>query len=349
MIFNTDFATTSFVLSSTVNQNAYNAFFSDIGTPWVMVLCATPGAVSGSGITINYTVLGLAKLNILSFHGSVISADRTIGDAVFQTGQKINGNLQNGQSAYELADLWTGVQALYNLTIPVNLADGDPYPYACTFLQALFNGYLQASTYQTLQISGLNGARSAYQEGGIYANGVPSRSIYSHDRWNSPKVEDWLAADSYLDWKLLRALLVTYYAGSLMNIDKRACSFDATTNKVYLEEIFANPFNSISSLPYVGINMNSQGAYTYVPVLPATSVNFPLLPPSVAPAKTTPPPTPAPVVPLVVPKAVVPVITIVTKLPPIIKPKVPVVQVKQAIITPVKTPPIIIKLKPKIK
>ncbi len=274
LVFSTDYNPQDFLMTSTSvpgSVDAFNAFFSET-TPWAfVVLCQAGTSVDGGSITVITQTVGLVKLNSLLFAKSPIS-DTDINNkrngAMVVKGNANNASFASSPSSasgsnYELTDIWYAPQNLYSLTYPNNFPDGNPYPYAYLFLQGIFNGYLQTSKYQALVG---DGAIDSITDS-ISDNQVP-RAIYTHNRWNAPTVNQWLAADSYLDWFFLRSLVVSYYAGSMMYVNDAAFGFDATNKKTYLEEIFASPKTDIPNV-YIG---GSDDNVSYVPVLPLPAI-----------------------------------------------------------------------------
>ena len=295
LVFNTDYSPQDFMMTSTAvtgSIDAYNAFFSET-TPWAFViLCTSGSSVNGQSTVVTCKTLGLVKLNPLLFSKSPstdsIIAHKRNGVCVIQ-GNPNNNTLASATSVsstaggnYELTDLWYAPQQLYMLTYPSKFSDGSPYPYAYIFLQGLYNGYLQTSRYQALVNDG--SMTNLYDAD---SNNQVTSGIYIQNRWNTPTVDQWLAADSYLDWKFLRFLIVTYYAGCMIYVNDQAFGFNNITNRTYLEDIFVNPKADIPSV-YIGASSDN---VSYVPVLPFP---IPPAPKPVVPVPSTPTPTPTP-------------------------------------------------------
>lgn len=266
LVFNTDYSPQDFFMmdqNASASVQAFEAFFKET-TPWAFVILCEPGeVVNGQSTTVNCQTLGLIKLNPLLFVKTPVSSN-----AVRKNGLMIiNGNTKNGNLAdsngkvgdtYELTDLWYAPQNLYNETFPASFTDGSPYPYAYLFLQGLYNGYLQTSSYQALVESG-----ALPLSDNATPNNNVNEAMYAQNRWNTPTVEQWLSSDSCLDWKFLRGLLVTYYAGALMYVREEAFRYNEAKKMTYLEEIFMNPEADIE-----GVFIGNSSDFKYISVLP---------------------------------------------------------------------------------
>ena len=254
--------------------------------PWSLVVKVTSDtstntnmARSSSVMMSKINVLAAVKLNIIDFGQYMI----------------VQGNEKNGGISYSLADLWNAPNSLYQLVS--KLSYSGEHPFAASFLQGLYNGYLQTSFYQRIvdprskilgQVGpanikewyGPSGDTFLRQSNAIF-NDISKRdnrhcfslnslgtSKVNHkkinlnddmfdlaegrrlqwtDRWYTPSVQEWLHPESYLDWKFLRTLLVTYAAARMMHI-----KYDVLP---YIEDIIAAPTtnkNINGTLYYLG-------------------------------------------------------------------------------------------------
>ena len=150
---------------------------------------------------------------------------------------------------FSLSDLLLAPQKLYAQALASPQV--EDVPFAFDVLKGLYNGHLQTSFYQAFT--------------------------------QTPTVADWLAAGSYLDWKFLRSLLISYAAAnviyipqSLLDISSSSLSSlpNYTSNQTAMEYVMANPTQSVivnNQLFYIGSSgADSNGNYAYMPVLPVS-------------------------------------------------------------------------------
>ncbi len=192
-------------------------FFKD-SHPWTIVVKSTPENA--------LQVIGLAKLNTVSFPNALNFVGAATSNSAAAT-------------SFSLGDLWNMPMNLYKQTIAsVNESAGQPYPLASWVLQAIFNGYLQTSFYKPVVQASVG-------------------TIQWKDAWATPSADDWVNPGFGLDWKLLRALVVTQAANRLMYINN--------VSLASIEQILAAPAASIQNIFYVGATDQ------YVPVVPVKS------------------------------------------------------------------------------
>lgn len=229
------------------------SFFSECA-PWAVVVATTETATD-QGTFLGGAIVGLVKLNQL--------------DPAFDFA--IKGDLKNGSKDYLLADLWNIPQKLYKKTC---FPENDVVkPYAYSFLQGIYNGYLQTDKFQQLvpEVKSLTDYAKDPAKPSTY-DVTKDQMIYMCDRWNTPSVEQWLAPDSPLDWKFLRTLIVTYNAATFLHITNLAfeiADLSASDRMTYLENIMLNPTNDIDACFYLGNQFDvTKKVYTYTSVAP---------------------------------------------------------------------------------
>jgi hypothetical protein len=183
--------------------NNQQAFFQELA-PWAVIIEFS--ARGGAPI-----VRGLTKLSIGDF------------------GNKIKVKGSSGVSDFTMADALNAPYSLYKTTYNQRMFEDQSdnrtnYPFTYIFLRGLFNGHLESSKHQQLNV--LVKTQKVDSFPWIVPGGVP---------WPAPEAKHYFADNNGLDWQTLRALRVTKAAERMQHLRK-----SALTSEI-MDKILANP------------------------------------------------------------------------------------------------------------
>jgi hypothetical protein len=171
-----------------------------------------------------YAAKGLAKLNIADFGYNM----------------KIGG-MKDMFYAFTFKSVLDYPYKLYQMTYSQRSLDElstTNYPFVYSLMQGIFNGYLEVSGPKPLV---------TYSSAGIGLGAT----------WPQPTQNKYFASNSNIDWKPLRALLITKAIEHKINLRKDALTMDVMT------KIVANPSENQSTNIYAGQPASPNASQTY--------------------------------------------------------------------------------------